>query len=56
MRVDHARKLLENGSAGELSIEGIGKMSGFASRSSFYDAFKSETGLTPTEFLEQLNS
>lgn len=53
LRVEHAQKLLKKGSAQDLSMDGIGKESGFASRSTFYDAFKSQTGLTPTEFLQQ---
>lgn len=53
MRIAHAKELLQNGKANELSIDGIGKESGFASRSNFYSAFKTETGLTPNEFLQQ---
>jgi len=42
---------LQKGLASELSIDGIGRESGFASRSNFYSAFKAETGFTPNEFL-----
>lgn len=53
LRIKHAKELLSKGSATDLSIDGIGKESGFASRSNFYSAFKAETGLTPNEFLGQ---
>ncbi|MFM6954065.1 MAG: helix-turn-helix domain-containing protein [Sphingobacteriaceae bacterium] len=53
LRVTHAKSLLKKGSAADLSIDGIGKESGFASKSSFYSAFKAETGLTPNEFLNK---
>jgi AraC-like DNA-binding protein len=35
-------------------MDGIGKSSGFISRSSFYAIFKAETGLTPIQYLEGL--
>lgn len=53
LRVNHAKDLLCKGESERLSMEGIGKMSGFASRSSFYEIFKSETGLTPVEYAEK---
>ncbi len=51
LRVAHAKALLQKGASSELSIDGIGRESGFASRSNFYSAFKAETGLTPNEYL-----
>jgi len=54
IRVEHAKKLLQSGSADALSIDGIGAQSGFPSRSSFYATFKAETGMTPSQFLESL--
>lgn len=53
LRVAHAKELLQKGLASELSIDGIGRESGFASRSNFYSAFKAETGVTPNEFLNK---
>jgi AraC-like DNA-binding protein len=54
LRVEHAKDLLSAGSADTLSIDGIGSQSGFPSRSSFYASFKSETGMTPSQYLESL--
>ena len=49
-RVKEAKKKLRNPSYSNLSIEGIGKESGFKSKSSFYRAFKKFAGQTPLEF------
>lgn len=54
LRIAHAQKLLEEGKHETMSMEGIGFESGFTSRSNFFSAFKSELGLTPTEFLEKM--
>jgi AraC-like DNA-binding protein len=55
LRIQYATKLLESGQADELSMDGIGKKSGFSTRSNFYNAFKTETGMTPSEYLERKN-
>ena len=55
LRIQYATKLLDSGQADELSMDGIGKKSGFSTRSNFYNAFKTETGLTPSEYLERKN-
>jgi len=55
LRIQYAAKLLDSGQADELSMDGIGKKSGFSTRSNFYNAFKSETGMTPSEYLEHKN-
>jgi AraC-like DNA-binding protein len=52
-RVEHAVRLLKEGSADIYSIEGVGKMSGFASKSSFFIYFKEYTGLTPQQYVVQ---
>ena len=54
VRVEHAKELLNSGTADALSIDGIGSQSGFSSRSSFYASFKAETGMTPSQYLESL--
>lgn len=53
-RIQEAIKLMNSESSGKFSIEGIARQSGFNSRSSFYTAFKTETGLTPSSFLKDL--
>ena len=53
LRIQYAAKLLDAGQADELSMDGIGKKSGFSTRSNFYNAFKTETGMTPSEYLER---
>lgn len=54
LRIEHAKKLLEDGEAQLNSIDGIGAKSGFKSRSSFYEAFKVETGITPNQYIKNL--
>jgi AraC-like DNA-binding protein len=54
VRVEHAKELLNAGTADTLSIDGIGAQSGFSSRSGFYATFKAETGMTPSQYLENL--
>jgi AraC-like DNA-binding protein len=55
LRIKYATNLLDAGQADELSMDGIGKKSGFSTRSNFYNAFKTETGMTPSEYLESKN-
>jgi AraC-like DNA-binding protein len=55
LRIQYATNLLDSGQGDELSMDGIGKKSGFSTRSNFYNAFKTETGLTPSEYLERKN-
>jgi AraC-like DNA-binding protein len=54
LRIEHAKKLLEDGEAQLNSIDGIGAKSGFKSRSSFFMAFKVETGMTPNQYIKNL--
>ena len=37
----------------KMTIEQIGKMAGFASKSSFFVSFKNQTGMTPSEYRDQ---
>ncbi len=55
LRVNHAKKLLSEGGAEKMTMDGIGFSSGFPSRSSFYSIFKEETGLTPIQFIESFS-
>ncbi len=52
-RVEHSKKLLVDLSKKNITIEAIGLESGFPTRSSFYRAFKLETGTTPKEFVSE---
>lgn len=53
LRVDHAIHLLKEGKTNDLTIKAIAQQAGFSTRSSFYNAFKAETGITPKEFLKK---
>ena len=50
-RIRHAKELLCDTSNQNITIEAIGFESGFTTRSSFYRAFKEQTGITPKEFV-----
>jgi len=49
-RVNEARRLLSDPAEARTSVEAIGLMSGFRSRSTFYEAFRRETGITPAQY------
>lgn len=49
-RVEHAKTMMNDGKAKELTLEAIGMLSGFASRNSFIIAFRRCEGLTPHEY------
>jgi AraC-like DNA-binding protein len=53
LRIQYAIQLMNSAEFEHLSIEGIGQMAGFSSRSSFYSAFQAEVGCSPGEFLER---
>jgi len=55
-RIDEARRLLASPKYKNFSIEGIAEEVGFHSRSTFYHSFKQITGLTPSQYLDNLNS
>ncbi len=52
-RVERAKEMLIM-SRKQYSIEGIAREVGFNSRATFYNAFKRETNLTPTEYLNSI--
>jgi AraC-like DNA-binding protein len=54
LRVEHAKSLLEEGAAEKMTMEGIGRQSGFSSKVIFYTAFKKETGMSPGEYQDSL--
>ena len=51
-RIKEAKRLLKAESASVLTLEAIGKQSGFNSKSAFYKAFKKATGYTPLQFVK----
>ena len=55
-RVAEARRLLTDPAERRTSIEAIGLMAGFRSRSTFYDSFRRETGQTPAHYRDTWTS
>lgn len=53
-RVKEAQNLIADSKYNHYSMEGIGKLVGFKSKSSFNAAFKKQTGKTPTQFKSDL--
>jgi AraC-like DNA-binding protein len=53
-RIKTARQLLADPLKNHISIEGIGQMSGFNSRSTFFTCFKKYTGISPSYFRESI--
>jgi AraC-like DNA-binding protein len=49
-RIEEAKRMILDEKFNNFSMEGIAKSSGFRSKSTFNQAFKNSTGLTPTEF------
>lgn len=52
-RIEEAKRLLY--SETDYTIEHIGQLSGFKSRTAFYNAFKKHTGITPSEYKDKFN-
>ncbi|MDT0691891.1 AraC family transcriptional regulator [Salegentibacter sp. F188] len=50
LRMDHAKKLIENGYLQNNTIEALAGECGFASRTSFSKAFKSATDVSPSQY------
>lgn len=53
-RIKHARKLIEEGQAKEMTLEAIGLSSGFSTRKTFIASFKKVEGVLPGVFLTRL--
>ncbi|MEI8049706.1 MAG: helix-turn-helix domain-containing protein, partial [Bacteroidota bacterium] len=49
-RIKHAKYLIKDGKANELTLEAIGLLSGFSSRNTFFTAFKKVEGTSPGAF------
>jgi len=54
-RINKARKMLVSKNFRHYSMEGIATEVGFKSRSAFYQTFKTDTGLSPTQYIENYN-
>ncbi|MFZ4521781.1 MAG: helix-turn-helix domain-containing protein [Bacteroidales bacterium] len=52
-RIKHAKYLIKDGKANELTLEAIGLLSGFSSRNTFFTAFKKAEGISPGAFATQ---
>lgn len=52
-RIDEAKKMIINQKSQNLTLEAIGELCGFQSKSTFFIAFKKITGLTPMQFKDQ---
>jgi AraC-like DNA-binding protein len=53
-RIEHAKRLILEGKAKELTLEAIGSLSGFSSRNAFFIAFKRVEGISPREFTSRI--
>lgn len=51
LRVDEAKKLLLEKKSKKYSLEGIGYMAGFNSRTTFHTVFKAQTGVSPSKYV-----
>lgn len=49
-RIEHSKELLTGGQFDHYTIEAIAEECGFSNKVSFYNAFKSDTGMSPTQF------
>lgn len=52
-RIEHAKKLLTEVDLEVITLDAVGKDSGFPSKSGFYNTFKAEVGCSPGEYAEQ---
>jgi len=50
LRVEYACQLLNDDNAKNLSLQNIWHLAGFATRSTFYEAFRKHSGATPSAF------
>jgi transcriptional regulator GlxA family with amidase domain len=52
LRIQQAVKLIEESQLKYLTIEGVGEMVGFQSRTNFIEVFKEHMGKSPSEYLK----
>jgi AraC-like DNA-binding protein len=54
-RIDYACKMIAEGKADKLTVEGISQNVGFSSRSKFIDAFKDRKGVVPSTYIKEFS-
>jgi transcriptional regulator GlxA family with amidase domain len=54
LRMEHAKKLIQNGFLQNNSMEALAGECGFGNRSSFSKAFKSSEDLSPSEYILEI--
>ena len=54
-RIDYACKMIAEGKADKLTVEGISQNVGYSSRSKFIDAFKERKGIVPSTYIKQFS-
>lgn len=54
-RINHAKNLIRQGKANEMTLEAIGMLSGFSSRNAFINDFKKLEGISPGAFANRVN-
>ena len=52
-RIEHAKLILQESTSTKFTMEQIARTCGFGSKTSFNNAFKKHTGITPSEFRKQ---
>jgi AraC-like DNA-binding protein len=55
LKIDHVIYLIRNGSGEILTLDALAKQAGFGSRTSFFNSFKQKMGVTPSEYLNNLD-
>ncbi len=54
-KIEEFKRLIHTQKAQQLSLLGLAEESGFSSKSTFYDVFKKQEGLTPKQYKDQFN-
>jgi AraC-like DNA-binding protein len=55
LKIDHVIYLIRNGSGEILTLDALAKQAGFGSRTSFFNSFKQKVGVTPSEYLNNID-
>ncbi len=53
-RIEEAKEILEKDKSSKITVEELAEMVGYNSKSSFYNAFKTQTRQTPNEFRKSI--